>query len=767
MRNWITIAFMALMLAGCGAAAGQDWKPAATPLSTRWAAKVDPSAPLPEYPRPQMVRKQWKNLNGLWEFAPAKAEELPPIGRTLDRKILVPYPVESSLSGVGEHHPRLWYRRLFTVPGYWADRRVMLHFGAVDFHATVWVNGQLMGEHKGGYDPFSFDITDAIKGDGDQEVVVGVYDPTNKGTQSRGKQVLEVMNKPQGIYYTPTTGIWQTVWMEPVSAASILNYKTTTLELQRPMEAGGTALLRYQVMTRGRGDKISVKLSLNGREMVSGIAQATGSQTTLELLVPQPKLWTPDTPTLYQARIAFLDGAGKELDVVESYTGIRTITVGKDEKGVTRLLLNGKFVFHMGPLDQGFWPDGLYTAPTEEALLYDIQVTKDLGFNMIRKHVKVEPARWYHHCDRLGLLVWQDIPSGDRSIGSRDPDLNRSAPAKAQFEMEMKAIIEANYNSPSIVMWVVFNEGWGQYETPRITQMAKDLDPQRLVNCASGWSDRGVGDVHDWHVYPGPGSPKPEEKRAAVLGEFGGIALGVDGHNWTQKTWGYQTSSSQAALTDRYDQLQFGVWKLIGDPGLSAAVYTQTTDVEAEANGLMTYDRAIIKMDSKRVAEANRRLHTPFPDIKTILPTSTAQGQEWRYTTDKPADKWIAADFDDKAWKTGPGGFGTRITPNTTVRTEWNTKDIWLRRSVELADPSQFERIFLNVYHDEDAEIYINGVKAAEFKGYVSSYQLIVLSAEGAKALKAGRNIIAIHCKQTTGGQYIDLGLEAQMKPGK
>ncbi len=575
------------------------------------------------------------------------------------------------------------------------------------------------------------------------------------------------MNKPQGIYYTPATGIWQTVWMEPVPASGIADYKTTTLTLDGKVGVRQGAVVRYKVATRGKGASVSVKLSLGGREVAAETAPVEAGAATVSLVVENPRLWTPDTPTLYQARIALLDGAGKELDFVESYTGIRTVSVGKDEKGVTRLLLNGKFVFHMGPLDQGYWPDGIYTAPTEEAMLYDIQVTKDLGFNMIRKHVKVEPARWYHHCDRLGLLVWQDIPSGDRSIGPRDPDLNRAAPAKEQFELEMKAIIEANYNSPSIVMWVVFNEGWGQYETPRITQMAKEMDPHRFVNGASGWSDRGVGDVHDWHVYPGPGSPKPEEKRAAVLGEFGGIALGVDGHNWTQKTWGYQTSSSQAALTDRYDQLQFGVWKLIGDPGLSAAVYTQTTDVEAEANGLMTYDRAIIKMDSKRVTEANRRLHTPFPVVKTILPTSTAQGQEWRYTTDKPADKWMAADFDDKTWKTGPGGFGTKITPNTTVRTEWNTKDIWLRRTVELADPSQFERIFLNIYHDEDTEVYINGVKAAEFKGYVSSHQLTVMSAEGVKALKAGRNVIAIHCKQTTGGQYIDLGLEGQMKTAK
>jgi hypothetical protein len=425
-------------------------------------------------------------------------------------------------------------------------------------------------------------------------------------------------------------------------------------------------------------------------------------------------------------------------------------------------MLNGNFHFQHGPLDQGFWPDGLYTAPSDEALRYDIEVTKKLGFNMARKHVKVEPDRWYYWCDKLGLLVWQDMPSGDKFIGGNDPDIKRTPESTAQFEREWSAIIRSLINHPSIVMWVPFNEGWGQFDTARIADFTRKLDPTRLVDSASGWTDRGDGDVHDIHVYPGPGMPKLEEKRAAVLGEYGGLGLPVRGHTWQdEKNWGYRTFETSEALTDAYVLLTRQLHPLIGK-GLSAAVYTQTTDVEIEVNGLMTYDRAKIKMEADRITAANRRLFQPPPIIKTVIPTSQQEVQTWRYTTDKPADDWFDPKFDDSGWKSGPGGFGTEGTPGTSVRTRWATPDIWIRRTVKLdsvpATPA------LLIHHDEDAETYINGKLVTQVKGYTTDYVALPLSASAAKALRAGDNTIAIHCHQTGGGQYIDVGLAEEIE---
>jgi hypothetical protein len=436
---------------------------------------------------------------------------------------------------------------------------------------------------------------------------------------------------------------------------------------------------------------------------------------------------------------------------------MRKIEVGKDGGGATRLLLNGKFVFQVGPLDQGFWPDGLYTAPTDEALKYDIEITKKLGFNMTRKHVKVEPARWYYWCDKLGLLVWQDMPSGDKSIAPGKPDLVRSPASAKQYEVELKAMIDGLHNHPCIVMWVVFNEGWGQFDTARITKWTKEYDPTRLVNCASGWNDRKVGDVYDVHVYPGPGAPPPEEKRASVLGEFGGLGLGVDGHTWAKKTWGYRGTSSKADLTRKYEILLRGAYRLKDERALSAAVYTQITDVETEANGLLTYDRAVMKVDLDRVAAANKGDFSRAPERVVVVPTSQEKAQTWRYTTEKPAGDWFKPDYDAAGWKEGPGGFGTRGTPGAVVRTEWNTADIWLRREFTLPGSGD---LYLSLHHDEDAEVYLNGVLAAKVQGFVTGYEDVAINEAALKALKpGGKNVIAIHCHQTTGGQYIDAGL--------
>ena len=457
-----------------------------------------------------MVRKDWKNLNGLWDYAIRSKDQVRP--ESFDGQILVPYPVESALSGVKKTvtpNDKLWYRLSFEVPGNWPKGKLLLHFGAVDFQAEVWVNGTKLGDHAGGYDPFSFDITNAVKSSGPQELIVAVTDPTDRSTQPRGKQVL----KPGGIMYTAVTGIWQTVWLEPVPSAYIRGL-TITPDIDNN---------KLTVVVDAQGDTSGLSFSADAKAFGFS-ATATSTQNTLTLTVNNPKLWSPDSPFLYDLTVRLLQN-GKPVDSVQSYFGMRKIALGKDDQGIQRLMLNNKPLFQYGPLDQGWWPDGLYTAPTDAALKYDLEVLKKIGCNMLRKHVKVEPDRLYYWCDKLGLLVWQDMPSGDRGISGNDPDIQRSPESAKQYELELIRMIDAFRNHPSIIMWVPFNEGWGQFDTPRIVKLIKDYDPSRLVNNASGWTDRKVGDVIDMHNYPGPGCPAIEDNRAAVLGEFGGLGL--------------------------------------------------------------------------------------------------------------------------------------------------------------------------------------------------------------------------------------------------
>ena len=725
------------------------WKPADGPLMTKWAVEVSPENAHPAYPRPQMVRKDWLNLNGLWDYAIRPKDASQP--EELDGEILVPFPVESALSGVMKRvgpDNRLWYRRTLEVPNKWGQKRVLLHFGAVDWDTTVWVNGKQIGNHKGGYDPFTFDITDALKDEGEQEIVLSVWDPTDAGTQPRGKQV----RNPRGIWYTPVTGIWQTVWLEPVPQT----------HLRRLILTPDLDHKRLRIGVQGRdleGCTLQAKVTMNGNWLSRAVIEPDLWQPRkgFTVTVPKVRLWSPADPFLYDLTVTVLKD-GKVLDEVTSYFGMREISVEEDETGVNRLSLNGEPVFQYGPLDQGWWPDGLYTAPTDEALRYDIEVTKQHGMNMARKHVKVEPARWYYWCDKLGLLVWQDMPNGDRHIRGDDPDLDRTKESAEQFEQELTNVIQAFYNHPSIVMWVPFNEGWGQYDTARIAELVKKLDPTRLVNSASGWTDRGVGDVHDIHRYPGPAAPAVGEDRAAVLGEFGGLGLPIAGHTWQdEKNWGYRSYETREDLTDAYLALIGKLRPLIAG-GLAAAVYTQTTDVEIEVNGLMTYDRAITKMDVDKVRAANEKLYLPPPIVKVIVPTSRQNGKVWRYTTVDPGEGWQDPDFNDRDWEIGKGGFGTDGTPGSVVRTAWAKPEIWLRRDFDVADKT-FADPSLLIHHDEDAEVYLNGKLIAKLEGYTTDYVQVPLREKAKAALKRGINHIAVHCHQTGGGQYIDVGL--------
>ena len=494
------------------------------------------------------------------------------------------------------------------------------------------------------------------------------------------------------------------------------------------------------------------------------VAGAPGEQ--IEMSIKNPKLWSPDSPFLYDLKVVLKDRNGITADRVNSYFGMRKTALLKDADGIIRLGLNNKVLFQYGPLDQGFWPDGLYTAPTDEALRYDIETTKKLGFNMLRKHIKVEPARFYYWCDKLGILVWQDMPTTsdgplrDMNYNAIGADMDRDPESSEQFFTELTELINDFGNHPSIVMWVPFNEAGGQFKTSETVDLIRKLDPTRLINSASGGNFLNVGDVLDVHSYPNPLFPRLDEKMAVACGEFGGLGMTFKGHTWHESGgWGYTKTDDVKTLTKNYQQLLRQLRVQIGQ-GLSAAVYTQTTDVEEEVNGMMTYDREIIKMDPKVLKAMTDKLHGPPPTISAIVETSQQQGQIWKYTTSKPGDGWEKSDYDDSAWQTGKGGFGTKWTLGTVVRTEWKTSDIWIRRTFEF-NGAKVDDLQLDIFHDEDAQVYLNGRLIAKLTGYTNSYINISLDAAALKDLRKGENTLAIHCKQTSGGQYIDAGLSS------
>lgn len=612
-KSWLPA--LGIMLATPMAELRAEWAPAESSMMTRWSADVSPDQVWEEYPRPQLVREQWQNLNGLWDYAVESRASREPAD--YEGKIMVPFCIESALSGVKRRvgpEDKIWYRRAFEVDPSWDDRRVILHFDAVDWETAVWVNGALVGTHRGAYDRFSFDITDHLIGGSSQELMVSVWDPTSDGEQARGKQEIPGWR----IWYTPVSGIWQTVWLEAVpDPVSVQEIKITP-----DIDKGSVSVV--PILSRATVEDYPVRVTV--REGNRDVATAVGRgdhEITLE--IPEARLWSPDSPFLYDLTITLLDPQtpSREIEQLDSYFGMRKISLGSEGMGRS-MLLNNKPLFHYGTLDQGWWPDGLHTPPSDEAMRYDIELTKQMGFNMIRKHIKVESDRWFYWCDRLGLLVWQDMPSGMvvipagegkkahhvQHLRNLDVDLHRQSEVAAQYEWELRRMIDLHYNAPSIVMWVLFNEGWGQYDTRRVAEAVKGLDPTRLVNEVSGWVLRGSGDILDIHTYGVEVTePTYNDYQASVVGEFGGIGYPIEGHLWNpeMRNWGYQTYHSQeeliAAYRHKFDQIVE-----MKKNGLAGAVYTQTTDVEGEVNGLITYDREVIKI----APETLREIHAPL-----------------------------------------------------------------------------------------------------------------------------------------------------------
>lgn len=718
-------------------------------LVTPWGEQITQENAWREYPRPNMVRSNWKNLNGLWQYAVNKRSDANP--QRWAGEILVPFAIETPLSGVKRlitPSEQIWYRRTFLAQCDKTKERFLLNFGGVDFRSQVFVNNTEVTDipHESGNLPFTLDITDYIV-DGENELVVSVWDPTNEGMQSTGKQVL----KPDGCMYSRSSGIWQTVWTEVVPSTYITGYKVVT-----DIDKGTVS-----VTVEGKGDLMNARSTVtvlkDGEKISAADVEEWGKPVTMT--ISNPMLWSPESPNLYDLRIT-LKGKNSEPDTIQGYFGMRKIEWRKDEKGVPRFYFNNQKTFLLGTLDQGWWPDGFLTPPSDEAMKYDILFLKDCGFNMMRKHIKIEPLRYYYLCDKLGIILWQDMPSGSGDAENR----------YTLYRQELKEMVDLLQTFPCITMWVPYNESWGQpsaTKTNLTIHWLKHYDPTRLVDGPSGWNDYGIGDTRDMHHYSEPSMFPVMNDRVSVLGEFGGIGYDVPGHLWTEQNWGYVHDSSAEDFFKRYSKDMDRLATLASE-GLAASVYTQTTDVERETNGLQTYDRKVIKYPATEFKKIHAKVfeaakETRIPITTDITPDGRKQTIIWKYTMEQPADNWTDSIFDDSSWESGPAGFGnatiTKDIKAARVRTKWETKDIWLRREFEFnGNPEDIEKLVLRVFYDENVDVYLNGIKIAQLNGYNSNYELQDILPETKSVLKHGKNIVAVHATNAEGGAYIDLG---------
>lgn len=600
------------------AVSAMAWNIKGEKIKTEWAEKVTPDNVWQNYPRPQLKRTEWTNLNGLWKYSVTNLSEQKSNVKFQD-EILVPFAIESALSGVAKSFTaddKLWYRREFTVNNATNGKQTILHFGAVDYECSVWINNKLVGTHKGGNNPFSFNITQSLKPTGKQIIEVSVTDPTDKESITRGKQQMNQF----GIWYTPVSGIWQTVWVETVNATHIEKI------LPQANIAESTVRLNFDIANLKGDETLSVKI-LDNNKVIATANQKVSSDITIK--IPNPELWSLATPKLYHFTVE-LSKKNVLLDKVSSYFAMREVAMNKDEAGYNRIFLNGNAVFQYGTLDQGWWPDGLLTPPSAEAMLSDMVQLKNMGFNTIRKHIKVEPALYYYYADSLGLMLWQDMPSGfateRKKVEHLSPvaktDWNAPEPVVTQWKKEINEMIDELRFFPCITTWVVFNEGWGQHNTKDMVEMVAQKDRNRIINGVSGWTDRKVGDLLDVHNYPLVSMIKPvnNNNRISVLGEFGGLGMPVKDHIWNpdMRNWGYKNIDQAVDLVSDYSRLVYDLETLIAQ-GASAAIYTQTTDVEGEVNGLITYDRKITKIPATFLQQIHSRLYQIKPAKATIL----------------------------------------------------------------------------------------------------------------------------------------------------
>ena len=764
MKNRICIIFTLVLLLQYSFIQAQNWAPVPGQIMTSWANDVTPENVWKEYPRPQMVRTDWLNLNGLWDFE-ITDRDTNKIAINYARKILVPFCVESALSGIKETitgKQQMMYRRYFTVPSNWNQKYLILHFEAVDYETKVWVDGKYVGMHKGGYDHFQFDITGFLSKEQKHEIKIVVWDPTNEGSQPIGKQALPAIKNVTK--YTATSGIWQTVWLEPINDVAIESIKII------PNIDNATISLQTKVVGATQGTRIKIQAFDQGKEIASSVA---ADDELVSLQLNQPKLWSPTNPFLYDLKLSLVKD-GKVVDEVSSYFGMRKISMGRDHEGYMRILLNNAIIYQFGPLDQGYWPDGILTPASDQALRYDIAYLKKIGANMDRMHMKVQPERWYYHCDQLGILVWQDMVSPTKFIDTKS-NLNSS-----DFELEHNITVDQLYNHPSIIQWVLFNESWGQYDTERLTAALKAKDPTRLVINASGWHDKKVGDIRDFHdytIHPAIALVTKNDDRAMVLGEAGGFDLLIPGHLWTpdlktetkfKTDWksdfkkGVVKSADE--LIEKYTILLDDLFQL-KKYGLNAVVYTQISDVEDEISGWMTYDRKVGKLPDTTFAALHQQFFKPTITGKYILPLSMNTAQQWNYSFTAPSNDWIKnttiADF-----KLGEAPFGIESNNAHKVNTTWNTNSLFLNKEFTLSSvPSKLSLVACNT---GITDVYINGAYVMQFNNFLKNDPEVkisesLLSDKAMKLLKVGVNQLSLKFNFPSVGKpvyYYDFGIK-------